>query len=143
MSLDLTQTAIQIDRMAQELRSRDAGRRSRIERAVESLLRFDAEEYAEKLLSSRQTLAWRLPGVPEEPAAHHAAPVAPDDFCVVATDGSHIDVDRHLPARCFLINIGVSVLTYGSSSDALLFNEPRLYAAEATGARSRGGGRSP
>ncbi|MCH8186171.1 MAG: DNA double-strand break repair nuclease NurA [Chloroflexi bacterium] len=130
MSLDLTQTAIQIDRMAQELRSRDAGRRSRIERAVETLLRFDAEEYAEKLQSSRQTLAWRLPGVPEDPAARHAAPAAPDDFCVVATDGSHIDVDRHLPARCFLINIGVSVLTYGSSSDARLFNEPRLYAAE-------------
>lgn len=130
MSLDLTQTAIQIDRMAQELRSRDAGRRSRIERAVETLLRFDAEEYAEKLLSSRQTLAWSLPGVPEDPAARHAAPAAPDDFCVVATDGSHIDVDRHLPARCFLINIGVSVLTYGSSSDARLFNEPRLYASE-------------
>ena len=130
MSLDLTQTAIQIDRMAQELRSRDAGRRSRIERAVETLLRFDAEEYAEKLLSSRQTLAWRLPGMPEDSATRHAAPAAPDDFCVVATDGSHIDVDRHLPARCFLINIGVSVLTYGSSSDARLFNEPRLYAAE-------------
>ncbi len=130
MSLDLTQTAIQIDRMAQELRSRDAGRRSRIERAVETLLRFDAEEYAEKLLSSRQTLAWSLPGVPDDPAARHAAPAAPDDFCVVATDGSHIDVDRHLPARCFLINIGVSVLTYGSSSDARLFNEPRLYASE-------------
>ena len=130
MSLDLTQTAVQIDRMAQELRSRDAGRRSRIERAVETLLRFDAEEYAEKLLSSRQTLAWNLPGVPEVPAARHAAPPAPDDYCVVATDGSHIDVDRHLPARCFLINIGVSVLTYGSSSDARLFNEPRLYASE-------------
>jgi GNAT superfamily N-acetyltransferase len=39
-------------------------------------------------------------------------------------------VDRHLSARCFLVNIGVSVLTYGSNPDALLSNQPRLYARD-------------
>ena len=36
-------------------------------------------------------------------------PPAPADFTVIATDGSHIDVDRHHSTRCYLINIGAVV----------------------------------
>ncbi len=130
MSLDLTRTAIQIDSMAQELGARHAGRGLRVERAVDALRGFDAGEYAEKLQQSEQGFGWQPPGMPETAAERYAPPATPDDFCVVATDGSHIDVDRHLAARCFLINVGVSVLTYGSRPNADLFSEPRLYAAD-------------
>ena len=59
-------------------------------------------------------------------------------------DGSHIDVDRHLPIQCFLINIGRVRIRYGGSPGAWLDSEPRLYADDdslhvfdAEGSRSR------
>ena len=50
----------------------------------------------------------------------------PTDWCVASVDGSHIDVDRHLPVSCFLINLGGCVLTYGSQPEAELFSQPYL-----------------
>ena len=50
----------------------------------------------------------------------------PDDWSVVSVDGSHIDVDRHLPVRCSLINLGGCTLIYGSNPDSRLFRRPRL-----------------
>jgi hypothetical protein len=45
---------------------------------------------------------------------------------VAAVDGSHIDVDRHLPVSCYLINLGGCVLTYGSRPEARFFSHPHL-----------------
>ena len=41
-------------------------------------------------------------------------------------DGSHIDVDRHLPLRCHLINLGGCALSYGANHGCQLFSEPSL-----------------
>ena len=41
-------------------------------------------------------------------------------------DGSHIDVDRHLPLRCHLVNLGGCAITYGASYGCQLFSEPTL-----------------
>ncbi len=41
-------------------------------------------------------------------------------------DGSHIDVDRHLPLRCHLINLGGCAVTYGNDSGRRIFSEPTL-----------------
>ena len=41
-------------------------------------------------------------------------------------DGSRIDVDRHLPLCCHLINLGGCAITYGASYGCQLFNEPAL-----------------
>ena len=46
-------------------------------------------------------------------------------------DGSHIDVDRHLPLRCHLINLGGCAITYGANPDCQLFSEPALAVADA------------
>ena len=45
-------------------------------------------------------------------------------------DGSHIDVDRHLPLRCHLINLGGCSITYGISYGCQLFSEPTLAVAD-------------
>ena len=60
----------------------------------------------------------------------HPLPECPPDFTVMATDGSHIDIDRHHSTRCFLINIGSVVFTYGSKPDAQLLSNPRLYSED-------------
>ena len=41
-------------------------------------------------------------------------------------DGSHIDVDRHLPLRCHLVNLGGCAVTYGRDFGCQLFSEPTL-----------------
>ena len=54
------------------------------------------------------------------------APLPPQDWMAVSVDGSHIDVDRHLPLRCYLINLGGCVITYGANPDCRFFSEPTL-----------------
>ncbi len=130
MSLDLSNTALQIDHMARELKARSSDRRARLSKAMEAITAFDAQAHARKHGLSRATLAWPAAEVRGDPRAHYPPPPLPQDFCVVGVDGSHIDVDRHIPARCFLINIGVVVLRYGSQPDARLSSQPKLYAQD-------------
>ena len=53
-------------------------------------------------------------------------PDVPADWTAVSVDGSHIDVDRHLPLRCFLIKLGGCAITYGRDFGCRLFSEPAL-----------------
>lgn len=130
MSLDLSNTALQIDKMVDDIKARQNDRRQRLQTALEGVEAFDVAEYEDKLRQSKATLAWNVPIPLDSPGARYAPPSLPEDYCVVAVDGSHIDIDRHIPARCFLINIGVAVLTYGSQSDAQLSSQPYLYARD-------------
>ena len=131
MGLDLGKTALQIERMTDDLRAQQSGKLQRLDRALEVIDTFDTEAYEDKRVRTDQKLAWpTAPTVAEPPSRRYSAPIVPDDFCVVAVDGSHIDVDRHMPARCFLINIGTCILTYGSNSDAILTSVPYLYAQD-------------
>ena len=57
-----------------------------------------------------------------------APPPAPTDSLAASVDGSHIDVDRHLPVPCYLLNLGGCVLTYGAQPDAQFFSRPHLAA---------------
>ena len=130
MSLDLTKTALQIDSMASDLKARQSQRELRLQKSLEAVSSLNIENYEQKRQQSKSTLAWSLPGLIDEPGSRYEPPSVPIDYSVAAVDGSHIEIDRHIPARCFLINIGVSVLTYGSQPDARLFSEPRLYARD-------------
>ncbi len=130
MSLDLARTALQIDGMAVDLRARKDRRRLRLHNALAALDGFALDEYAGWREQADRDLTWNTPIVMEAPGVRHDPPPLPSDYRVVAVDGSHIDVDRHLAARCFLINTGHSVLTYGSEPDADLGSEPRLFARD-------------
>ena len=130
MSLDLGKTAIQIERMAEDMRSRRSDMEARLNRARRHVESFDTGEYEAKRARSSEKLNWTAPRIDEDPSARFDPPAIPDDFCVAAVDGSHIDVDRHLPARCCLVNIGSCVLTYGSASNAVLSSHPTLYASD-------------
>lgn len=131
VSLDLSRVVKQITEMVTRLKT---GRRERLERinyAVDILRR-----QADKLDSLKKKIAlskttW-LVAEPEETLDRHVpAQDTPSDFAVIATDGSHIDVDRHHAAHCFLINIGAVVLRYGTSPDALLDSQPVVYSDDA------------
>ncbi len=89
-------------------------------------------------------VTWLVAGSLDAPEAalseRHPAPAAPADHVALATDGSQIDIDRHGPAHCFLINIGGARLRYGSAPDADLFSQPRLYSGEELAVRDPDGG---
>ena len=130
MALDLTRTAIQIDDMAAALRAGRVDKRLRLTSALAAARKFSPAEYMAKRTQPGTELNWVTPNVHERVDAAYSPPPLPDDYCVVGVDGSHIDVSRHIPAHCYLINIGGMSLRYGGMPGASAFSEPRLYANE-------------
>lgn len=128
MALDLTRTAMQIDDMATALSAGHADKGARLESALAATYTFDPIVYLAKREQPGSDLNWIVPEIRERLNSSYSPPPLPDDYCVVGVDGSHIDVSRHIPAHCYLINVGGMALRYGNEPDAQVFSEPRLYA---------------
>jgi len=127
MSLDLSKVVKQISDMVAQFASHRQERNDRIDRALEILF-----SHANKLDSLKKKIAlskttWLVAEPVNSIDLHIPLPETPSDFTVIATDGSHIDVDRHHATRCYLINIGTVELRYGSRPDASLDSEPVIY----------------
>jgi hypothetical protein len=88
----------------------------------------DIDSLKKKIGASKTT--WLVAGLVDGLDQHYKAPPLPAEFIVIATDGSHIDVDRHQSTRCYLINIGTVVLQYGATPSAVLDSSPCLYAGD-------------
>jgi len=88
----------------------------------------DLDYLKRKVVSSKTT--WLVAGLAGGLDQHYKAPSCPEEFTVIATDGSHIDVDRHKSTRCYLINIGIANLHYGAYPSATLDSFPCLYSGD-------------
>ena len=130
MALDLYRTAAQIDAAVAGAELGSALDR-RAEVVLEALGDADGASLNARVDAAQGLLAFLPAEAVEPPGAVFDAPDAPADFSVVAADGSHIDVNRHLPLRCALVNIGGCRLTYGDAPDAELFSRPRLRTGDA------------
>lgn len=128
MSLDLPNTAMQVDRMANEFGGRVSELKQHLSNGLRAVERFNLEAYVSKLEEHSNDVQYPAPVLTDVPGNRFKVSGLPKDFSVVSVDGSHIDVDRHMSAKCFLINIGIAVLNYGSKPYADLFSSPRLYA---------------
>jgi len=102
-------------------------RQERLNHALGVLHRWvsDLEHLKSKIASSKTT--WLVAGLVDGLDQHYQTPPCPAEFTVIATDGSHIDVDRHKSTRCYLVNIGSVILHYGAQPDAVLNSLPSLY----------------
>ena len=125
MALDMAETLAQMDSLAQRLAKSSDDREQRLQAALSAMTSADAAEVKRKA-DSGQGRPYLYASPVDGFAERHEPQTIPGNFCVVSVDGSHIDVDRHIPVRCYLINIGGCVLTYGSQPDAQLFSLPRL-----------------
>jgi len=128
--LDLSKVAAQTDALVSQLRDGRAEYHMRVKKALDLMTRYgaDFEKLEKRLNASGSKPAWLMAGFTEpfdKPATVSDPPL---DQTVIATDGSHVDVDRHQSARCYLINIGQVRLDYGEHPNAELANHPRLYA---------------
>jgi hypothetical protein len=127
MPLDFNDIAPQIISMGEHLKTKGDDRKSALKTALENLAspKLDTDQLQKRIETAKAT--WLLPGVRESISTRKTAPPCPKDYAVIGVDGSHIDVDRHQSAHCFLINVGGITLQYGADGGADLFNEVKLY----------------
>ncbi len=125
--MDLTKVAAQVGSMVAKLKAGGEERRRRLQYALNILhdQSIDPDQLKRKIDASQTT--WLVAGLTDGLDRHYPAPPLPPEFNVIATDGSHIDVDRHKSARCYLINIGAVRLGYGAQPEASLDSFPTLY----------------
>ncbi len=130
MSLDLTKVALQVAGMIARLRADGEEKQKRLNYALDVLCnRVPDLDYLKRKIVSSQT-TWLVAGVVDGISQHYKPSPLPAEFTVIATDGSHIDVDRHRSTRCYLINIGSVILHYGAQPGATLDSFPCLYAGD-------------
>jgi hypothetical protein len=129
MSLDMHKIAGQIQAVASDINDKKADSDSRLERALNTLITTQHETLEEKRMRSRATFS-PIAGLNGSIARQYPCPTLPSDYTVLAVDGSHIDVDRHLAVQCYLINMGTVHIRYGRNHKARLGSEPRLYTGE-------------
>ena len=131
MALDFGATIRQLESAAGGVA---AVARSRRQRFADTLDR--AWAVAPAVAEARTASAGRRPFIIARTGAEGlldsiAPAAAPVDWTAVSVDGSHIDVDRHLPLRCYLVNLGGCVITYGVKHGCAVFSEPEIAASDA------------
>ncbi|MCY4366404.1 MAG: DNA double-strand break repair nuclease NurA [Chloroflexi bacterium] len=126
MSLDLAATISQIDQVSQSLVKDRSDRQRRLRGLLEAAAEISPQQAMERTREAgvpflaAQVVDALLDSIPP--------PAAPPDWTALSVDGSHIDVDRHLPVPCYLINLGGCEITYGSGAEARFFSRPHLAA---------------
>jgi len=130
VSLDITKVAAQIGAMAEKLAENGAEHQAHLTAAAGQLSSVgNPAALLDKVRRSKTSFLLAAPLTPlDEKLLPQPPPVT---YSVVATDGSHIDIDRHHAAPCSLINIGEVQLDYGEDSGAVLGSQPRLLSDDA------------
>ena len=126
MALDFGQTARQMMSAMGDLSSTARSRRQRFADTLDRASAVTPDDAAQRTASAgnRPFIVARTGA---EGLLDSIAPSpAPPDWTAISVDGSHIDVDRHLPLRCYLINLGGCAITYGANPDCRFFSEPTL-----------------
>ena len=126
MGLDFGQTARQLMAAMDGAASSRRNRRQRFADTLDRALAISPAEAADRTAASgRRPFVFSRTG-PEGLLGSREPQAPPKNWVALSVDGSHIDVDRHLPLRCHLINLGGCVLTYGEHPACDLFSEPTL-----------------
>jgi hypothetical protein len=125
LGLDMGQTVLQLDQLTQSVRGASEARDQRLTALINAAAGVDPDTAASKTADTDQR-PYLAAQVEESLLGAYPPAETPADWVVAAVDGSHIDVDRHLPVACYLLNFGGCVITYGSQPDATLFSHPHL-----------------
>jgi len=138
--LDLSQIATDIKNMVERLKSNTASKNSQLSQALNLLLDRNTNfaQLQNKTFESQKTTSFLIAGLNEPPYNNYLPPQPPKNYCVMATDGSQIETDRHQSISCYVINIGQVRLDYGNSASATLTSTPTLYFDDASKVISNG-----
>lgn len=127
MTLDFQRLARQLDDLAASLRERAEESRARLTQALDALRRWsDSPEELRSRLRQANTRWLLAEPLDQRLDAALPAPSVPADYAALASDGSHIDLERHSPTPCFVLNMGWACIRYGRQPSAALDSEPKL-----------------
>ena len=126
MALDFGQTARQLMAVMDGANHSRRNRRQRFADTLDRALAITSAEAAERTATSGRRPFVFARTSDEGLVGSHAPDLAPANWTALSVDGSHIDVDRHLPLRCHLINLGGCSIRYGDNPSCDLFSEPTL-----------------
>jgi hypothetical protein len=127
MALDVVTLANQVREMTKHVANGSAEQRRRrlmIQHLLERHVGHEAHWNDAVTLSDRS--AWLQAQIHDTFDTVGALPAIPDDYLIVASDGSQLDVERHGMAVCYVINIGEVLIQYGYNSYAVLRSAPML-----------------
>ena len=130
MSLDLIRVASQVGEMLSRFKTGINERETHLQNAINTAHQADLGKLRAKIAAASGKTTFLVADLVDGLDLHYPSPSLPADFTVIATDGSHIDVDRHRSTRCYLINISSITLRYGVNADATLESHPSLYASD-------------
>lgn len=128
MPLDLTELSRQVREMSSALHATAPDYAQRRAQALARFLQGASAHatWAQAVDLSRDGFAWLLARPVEPLNTVRDVPLRPPEYAVIATDGSHIDIDRHGAALCYVLNIGRVYLRYGATPAAKLSSRPTL-----------------
>ena len=125
MPLDLGRTVLQIDEATQSIGRDIDDRQTRLTKLLEGAQGVSNDEAITKSQNSLDR-PYMAAQITEELIGSKPPNQYSGNWSTLSVDGSHIDVDRHLPVPCYLINMGGCILSYGDTPYADFFNEPPL-----------------
>ena len=128
MSLDLVQALAKLQEKTAHIMNRHSEGSIQAIKAINLLSSLSHEEIMQKAQSGKFT--WMAAEIHTSLAGKYTKPAKPNNYKVMAVDGSQIDVSRHAPLMYHLINIGKVILTYGESSSAVLESKPEIAVSE-------------
>lgn len=127
MTLDLVHVAEQLPSLLQRLTDDRTRARERLRAARAALVEraADPAAWVTRLTAAQTRWPLALP-LAERADTGYAAPAPPASYGVLAVDGSHIDVDRHAAAPCYVLNLGWSAIFYGAARPPALDSRAEL-----------------
>jgi len=86
-----------------------------------------AEEFAQRLAENRDLVLWPLSMPLERFGNSYQVEKQKNPVTVVAVDGSQIMPSHHEVHACYLLNVGLAIVTYGAKHPPILESIPQLY----------------
>ena len=125
MPFDFELITEKLQRAVKSIKSDDSLHHERVDKLIDFYKKTDPQTIEQKRNEGNHT--WLAAKFLENNATIYDPKQIPQDYRVIAVDGSHIDVDRHSPVKCVVLNIGTVIFTYGSNPSAILKNSPLTY----------------
>lgn len=132
MSLDLSRVAAQLQALVPALKRSRVSQDAALPQVRRALAGepLDWESLRSRVEDRIALLDFPRPAqIVEDLGRVYPLPNVPTAHTILATDGSQIDVDRHAPVPCYVINTGEVRLSYGDHPSASLTSHPSVRSA--------------
>ena len=125
MPFDFELITEKLQKAVKSIKSDDSLHHERVDKLIDFYKKTDPQTIEQKRNEGNHK--WLAAKFLDNNATIYDPKQIPQDYRVIAVDGSHIDVDRHSPVKCVVLNIGTVIFTYGSNPSAILKSSPLTY----------------